>query len=132
MKCHLCGEELTWDNIYVWRLNDRSLREYGCRNRKCRVPTSVSTESSTFLHIIMPDEEINYYLVRFPIRDKWYQVAASCDNSIAGTTFSVFDSGATYNPLFELPRFIPLDWQKPLDEQVEVLKDKLKTFLPFL
>lgn len=82
--------------------------------------------------MIVPDEDINYYLLRFPHRDKWYQVAASQDGKFEGTTFSVFDSGATYLPLFELPRFMPLNWREPLDVQVGVLKEKLKTLLLFL
>ena len=132
MKCHLCGEELTWDNVYIWRLADRTLQEFGCRNKNCRVPVSISTESSVHMHVIMPDEEVDYYLMRFPIREKWYQVAASQENGSGGTVFSVFDSGATYNKIIEIPRFIPLHWRVPLFAQVELLKEKLKTLLPFI
>lgn len=132
MNCHLCGETLTSDSIYVWKVGNRSLREYGCRNHRCNAPPNVSTDASVFLQLIMPDEYIDYYLFRFQLNDKWYQVAASELNGRGGTTYSCHDRGATYKPLFELPRFIPLQWRDPLDAQVEIHKKKLKTLLPFL
>lgn len=132
MNCHLCGEKLISDNIAVWRVAGRTLYEYACRNKECNSPPNVSTGASVFMHVIMPDEYIEYYLVRFRMHDKWYQVAASELNGKGGTIYSCHDAGATYRPLFELPRFIPMQWQEPLDVQVEVHKNKLKTLIPFL
>jgi hypothetical protein len=134
MKCHLCEEDLTWDNVLLWKLNDRSLREYGCRNKECQVSTSI------FLQLIVPDEDINYYQIRFPHRDRWYQVTAFNDQNFESTIFSDFENGNfgagpqlwKPNPLIKLPRFMPLNWHQPLPEQVDVLREKLKTLLIFL
>lgn len=136
MKCHLCGEELTCDNINIWKLEDRRMVGYGCRNRMCRPPSSVSTDSSVFMHVVIPDGEITYYLLRFPHRDKWYQIASLLFQDGGETIFSVVDADVSktyvYNRLVTLPRFIPLDWHKSLEEQANVLLDKLKTLLLFL
>ena len=135
MKCHMCGEELVCDSIDLWNVAPRRCVAYACRNRVCRPPPNVSTDSSAYLQVIEPDKEINYYCLRFPHRDKWYQVASIEIQCNPGeTTFSVAPdtSQASYDPLFTLPRFIPLLWGQPLEPQVEVLKEKLKTLLYFI
>jgi len=134
MKCHLCGEELVCDNINMWKLEDRRMVGYGCRNKSCRPPSTVSTDSSVFMHVVLPDEEVTYYLLRFPHRDKWYQVASSLFQDGGETTFSVSEApqAVSYKPLIKLPRFIPLDWRQPLDIQAAALSEKMKTLLYFL
>lgn len=107
---------------------------YGCRNKNCKPPTNVSTDSSVFMHVVEPECEITYYLLRFPHRDKWYQVASALYQDGGETTFSVSQapSQMSYEPLIKLPRFIPLNWNQPLNVQANGLKEKLKTLLLFL
>lgn len=135
MKCHVCGEELTCDNIELWNVASRRCMAYACRNLNCRPPPNVSTDSSVNLHLVVPDDEVNYYLLRFLHRDRWYQVASIQIQCHPGeTVFSVAPdtARASYDPLITLPRFIPLDWNQPLDTQVDFLKEKLKTLLYFI
>lgn len=135
MKCHVCGEELISDKIQLWNVAPRHCVAYACRNRDCRPPPNVSTDSSVNIHLVEPDKEVNYYLLRFPIRDKWYQVTSIEVQCHPGETiFSVAPdmAQAAYDPLVVLPRFIPLDWNQPLATQADALREKLKTLLFFI
>lgn len=134
MKCHMCDEELVCDGINIWKLEERYCTGYGCRNEVCRPPSNVSTDSSVFMHVVFPDEEVIYYLLRFPHRDKWYQVASLLFQDGGETIFSVSEAptAMSYSPLIELPRFIPLDWHQPLDIQADALREKMKTLLYFI
>jgi hypothetical protein len=131
MKCHLCGKDLEPDHIKVWELGNRYCTGYGCRNKSCSTPSNVNTDSSVFMHVVLPEGEVNYYLLRFPHRDKWYQVTSMLFQVGGETVFSASNPPA-YEPLIKLPRFIPLDWYKPLDVQVDALREKMKTLLYFL
>jgi hypothetical protein len=136
MKCHLCGEELVCGNVELWNVAPRVCVEYACRNKLCRPPSSINTDSSVHMNVVKPDYEINYYLVRFPMNDIWYQATSIMIQCHPGETVfttkkGVEDSGR-WKELVTVPRFIPLDWDKPLDVQVAALKEKLKTLILFL
>lgn len=134
MKCHLCDQELTCENIDLWKLNERRCVNFACRNPLCKPPTSVSTDSTVNMHVVLPDEEINYYLLRFPIRDRWYQVISIEIQCNPGETNFYGSDGTMFaaDPLITIPRFIPLSWKKPLDEQIIALQDKLRTLIYFI
>jgi hypothetical protein len=134
MKCHLCGEQLACENIDLWKLNERRCVNFACRNPECKPPTSVSTNSSVNIHVVLPDEEVNYYLLRFPMNDRWYQITSIEIQCNPGETNFYGGNGDMFavEPLITIPRFIPLDWKKPLDVQIVALRDKLRTLIYFI
>lgn len=153
MNCPFCQEPLKPDQFDTWNISGRRMVSYNCRNPRCTIAhyVSGSTNMTNFLsdkinvEVVFPDNEVIAYTFIFTMNNQWYRIfchsgAPSKQTTKPTTVFFAYkDQLKTFSSGFEqkdvilaMERFIPMDWNKPIEDQIELVKNKLQTLLPFL
>jgi hypothetical protein len=145
MNCPFCNTPLKSDSFATWNIGERKMTAYHCHSSSCRLAEGSFVPDKIEVDLVTPGNEIIAYTFVFTINDKWYRVYSHSGAPNKRVTkpktlfLSYDDKIKTFSPgyndkdvLVTMERYIPLDWDKPIEEQIETARDKLKTLLPFL
>jgi hypothetical protein len=143
MHCPFCKFLLIPDSFTTWNIGGRRMVAHYCLSQTCRMDVPLSDKIE--VDLILPDRKVAAYTFIFTINDKWYRIYShsgepSMQITASKTLFfgygdkpKAFTSGYSEKEVvITMDRFIPLDWEKPIEDQVEAVRDKLNILLPFI
>lgn len=149
MNCPFCQTALKPEAFATWHIGGRKMYSYYCYNRNCGFINGDIRDllpmDKIQVELVLPDLEVVSYTFVFELNGKWYRMfshsgAPTKQITKPITRFMYYEVRPTNTSLgfnekdviLTMERFIPLDWNKSIEEQVEAAREKLKTLLPFL